>query len=215
MLAPEPCSFRGGGCAIQGGHFKVRGGLLPLHVLAVHASGGGHARAQLFATLNGAIRPNTLAVAGDFNHDLRSGVVDPVKFPTLARWTQQATKLPTTAISTAKERSPFQAQISKTLLPDATTKDFLLLNEARGFAMSGLELGALFVRCHGLGFGLGLCHRGPLEVWSPPPFDFGTGFLMGRPSRSRSTATLRAAPGRLFPTPPLHQTTRPCPRPFQ
>ena len=187
---PEPghCSFLGGDCTKNlDGHLKVRGDhLLPLHVIAVHASGSGYARDQLFATVNGAIRPNTLAVAGDFNHDLRSSIVDSAKFPALAKWTQQARELPATAISTAKERSPFQAQISKALLPDATTKDFLLLNEARGIVSGNPGTsGVGRSRSWALLQTWALIAIDTHEVWTPFPFDLGTGLMGGLQSRDQ------------------------------
>ena len=118
---------------------KVRGESLPsLHVIAVHASGKGYERDQLFTTIEHAIRPSTLAVAGDLNEDLRARLIDKEKFPKVAKWAQQASKLSATAVSTSKERSLFQTQVSKALQPDVSLKDFVLLNEAGGAGLSAV-----------------------------------------------------------------------------
>jgi endonuclease/exonuclease/phosphatase family metal-dependent hydrolase len=102
-----------------------------LHVLGVHLSGKGYEGAQVAPAMNERIKPNTI-LAGDFNVDLRKGEgkwTDLSACPKLRALVAQAEKLPADQGSTNKERSCFQAQVSKMFMQDFSMKDFLFVGE--------------------------------------------------------------------------------------
>merc|ERR1712039_203153 len=98
--------------------------------------------------LEAKLQPNTILV-GDFNVDLRRKTVTsvtPEKFPNLAKMLSQAQRLPSHLGTNNKQRSAFQAQVSKMFLQDFSMKDFALLGEA--FCPAPLE--GLISRTHSL-----------------------------------------------------------------
>lgn len=101
------------------------------HVIGVHMSGKGHEKEFVAQQLEEAIRPDTI-LAGDFNTDLRRKAVfqDLAMQPKLAKLLEQPTKLPLSVGTSNKQRSAFQAQISKIRTPDFSMKDFIMVGEA-------------------------------------------------------------------------------------
>lgn len=100
-----------------------------LKVIGVHLSVKGYDTKHIAKELDRAITPRTI-LGGDFNIDLRKGkCTDWDHLPRLKALCEQAKDIPVDLGSTSKERSPFQAQISKMFLPEFSLKDYLLTAE--------------------------------------------------------------------------------------
>jgi hypothetical protein len=112
-----------------------------IHVLGVHLSGKGHDGEYMASKIENTLRPETILL-GDFNTDLRMGVpkwVDPKMMPQLWELVGQAKQQYKHLASTNKQRSPFQAQVSKMFLQDFSMKDFVFLgNSYRPAYLDGL-----------------------------------------------------------------------------
>jgi len=102
-----------------------------IHVLGIHSSGKGHELDISVKKLEKAIRPDTVLL-GDFNMDLskKAGPWGNYKHvPSLAKLVEQAKYQPKHLATTNKQRSPFQAQLSKMFMQDFSMKDFAFLGE--------------------------------------------------------------------------------------
>eukprot|EP00931_Biecheleriopsis_adriatica_P010711 TRINITY_DN11177_c0_g3_i1.p1 TRINITY_DN11177_c0_g3~~TRINITY_DN11177_c0_g3_i1.p1 ORF type:complete len:1542 (-),score=309.17 TRINITY_DN11177_c0_g3_i1:132-4757(-) len=101
-----------------------------LHVIGLHLPGRGKRIEEHIAKqVEGAIRANTIAIAGDFNLDLRNNdkaLKGMEAFPKFLKFLQQGKKQEKHLASTCKERMPFQAQVTKMFKKDVAMKDYML-----------------------------------------------------------------------------------------
>jgi len=106
-----------------------------IHVCGVHLSGKGYDSAHMMEQIESAgLGPNTILL-GDFNHDLRTQTpswLDSAQLPQIAALLDQAKDMPKGTGTTHKQRSPFQAQISKIFYHDYGMKDFVFLGSGFG-----------------------------------------------------------------------------------
>lgn len=116
---------------IVGCELKRKGLKESVHVLGVHLPASGHNLDKCYELLAKQIRENTVAIAGDFNVDIRTKKTKEKiqKYPELWNFVQAGlTKLPEKdGVTTCKQRTPYQAQVTKMFLEDKSMKLFLLL----------------------------------------------------------------------------------------
>merc|ERR1712048_1243774 len=116
---------------IVGCTLTPKSGAKEIHILGVHFSGKGHELDEIAMRLEPTIRPDTVLL-GDFNQDLRKKLTkwaSPKVAPSLAKLVEQAKRQPNHLATTNKQRSPFQAQVSKMFLQDFSMKDYAFLGE--------------------------------------------------------------------------------------
>jgi endonuclease/exonuclease/phosphatase family metal-dependent hydrolase len=101
-----------------------------IHIIGAHLAGKGSDKKYIAGVLEPLLRPETV-LAGDFNVDLRVKPLlpDMVSYPRLQQFLHQAEHLPRHLGTSNKQRSPFQAQVSKMFLQDFSMKDFVFLGE--------------------------------------------------------------------------------------
>jgi hypothetical protein len=103
-----------------------------IHVIAVHLSGKGYDLEFMVRKIEKTIRRETILL-GDFNMDLRNGFPkrqDLSFAPKFTKLVGQAKQQHKNLGTTNKQRSPFQAQVSKMFLPDFSMKDYVFLGDA-------------------------------------------------------------------------------------
>lgn len=102
-----------------------------LRVIGVHLAGRGGDEEGVMPRIEAMLAPSAV-LAGDFNVDLRKRSppwASRAEHPRLARLLEQASNIPLSLGTCNKQRSPFQAQVSKMFLPDFSMKDFAFLGD--------------------------------------------------------------------------------------